>query len=195
MRIRKNVVMKTRITGGKLKGMVLTSPKSETLRPTLQMVRLAICSMFGNEKFNNIHMLDLYSGTGALGLEALSRGAKFVDFVEKNRSRCRNISSALSEFGFKDKGTVYCTDVERFIIGIKSKYSLITMDPPYADNCWGKIMPMVASGDFIDEHSIVITEHGRKNQPESKYEGLTRISAKKYGDSYVSIYSMGVTNG
>ena len=105
--------MKTRITGGKLKGMVLTSPKSETLRPTLQMVRLAICSMFGNEKFNNIHMLDLYSGTGALGLEALSRGAKFVDFVEKNRSRCRNISSALSEFGLEDKGTVYCTDVER----------------------------------------------------------------------------------
>ena len=80
--------MKTRITGGKLKGMVLTSPKSETLRPTLQMVRLAICSMFGNEKFNNIHMLDLYSGTGALGLEALSRGAKFVDFVEKVRT-CR----------------------------------------------------------------------------------------------------------
>ena len=54
---------------------------------------------------------------------------------------------------------------------------------------------MVARVDFIDENSIVITEHGRKNQPESKYEGLTRISAKKYGDSYVSIYSMGVTNG
>ena len=81
--------MKTRITGGKLKGMVLTSPKSETLRPTLQMVRLAICSMFGNEKFNNIHMLDLYSGTGALGLEALSRGAKFVDFVESEQTVLR----------------------------------------------------------------------------------------------------------
>ena len=187
--------MRTRITGGKLKGMVLTSPKSETLRPTLQMVRLAICSMFGNEKFNNIHMLDLYSGTGGLGLEALSRGAKFVDFVEKNRSRCRNISSALSKFGFEDKSTVYCDDVESFITGIKSKYSLITMDPPYADDCWRKIMPVVASGDFIDEHSIVVTEHGRENQPEANYEGLSRISAKKYGDSYVSIYSMDVTHG
>ena len=92
--------MRTRITGGKLKGRVLTSSKSEALRPTLQMVRLAICSMFGNDKFNNIHMLDLYSGTGILVLEALSRGAKWVDFVEKNRTQCRNITSALLKFGF-----------------------------------------------------------------------------------------------
>ena len=95
--------MRTRITGGKLKGRVLTSSKSEALRPTLQMVRLAICSMFGNDKFNNIHMLDLYSGTGILGLEALSRGAKWVDFVEKNRMQCRNITSALLKFGFENK--------------------------------------------------------------------------------------------
>ena len=56
-------------------------------------------------------------------------------------------------------------------------------------------MPVVASGDFIDEHSIVVTEHGRENQPEANYEGLSRISAKKYGDSYISIYSMDVTHG
>ena len=187
--------MRTRITGGKLKGRVLTSSKSEALRPTLQMVRLAICSMFGNDKFNNIHMLDLYSGTGILGLEALSRGAKWVDFVEKNRNRCRNITSALSKFGLEDKGKVYCADVEKFITRLNSKYSLITMDPPYADDCWGKIMPLVASGGFIDEHSVVVAEHGRENKPDSKYERLMRTSAKQYGDSYISIYSMGVTNG
>ena len=96
--------MRTRITGGKLKGMVLTSSKSETLRPTLQMVRSAICSIFGNNKFDNIRMLDLYSGTGALGLEALSRGAKWVDFVEKNRIRCRNIRQTLLKFGFAGNG-------------------------------------------------------------------------------------------
>ena len=88
--------MRTRITGGKLKGMVLTSSKSETLRPTLQMVRSAICSIFGNNKFDNIRMLDLYSGTGALGLEALSRGAKWVDFVEKISHTNRSGNSKFS---------------------------------------------------------------------------------------------------
>ena len=187
--------MRTRITGGKLKGMVLSSSKSETLRPTLQMVRLAICSMFGNNRFNNINMLDLYSGTGILGIEALSRGAKWVDFVEKNRLQCRNITSALLKFGFEDKSKVYCSDVERFITGIKSKYSLVTMDPPYADDCWGRVMPLVASGEFIDQGSVVVAEHGRGNKPDSNYGGLIRTSAKQYGDSYISIYSMGVTNG
>jgi 16S rRNA (guanine966-N2)-methyltransferase len=192
----KNILfMRTRITGGKLKGMVLTSSKSETLRPTLQMVRLAICSMFGNDKFNNIHMLDLYSGTGILGLEALSRGAKWVDFVEKNRTQCRNITSALLKFGFENKGKVYCADVERFITGIKSEYSLVTIDPPYADDCWERIMPMVARGKFIGQDSVVVAEHGRENKPNNNYGSLVRTSAKKYGDSYISIYSMGVTNG
>jgi len=187
--------MRTRITGGKLKGMVLTSSKSETLRPTLQMVRLAICSMFGNNKFNNIRMLDLYSGTGVLGLEALSRGAKWVDFVEKNRVRCRNITAALLKFGFEGKGKVYCADVERFIIGIKSKYNLVTIDPPYADDCWKRIMPVVEKGEFIDNDGVIFAEHGRQNKPDSNYGSLIRTSNRQYGDSCLSIYSMGVTNG
>jgi len=187
--------MRTRITGGKLKGMVLTSSKSESLRPTLQMVRLAICSMFGNNKFNNIRMLDLYSGTGVLGLEALSRGAKWVDFVEKNRVRCHNITAALLKFGFEGKGKVYCADVERFITSIKSKYSLVTIDPPYADDCWKRIMPIVEKGEFIDNDSVIFAEHGRQNKPDSSYGSLIRTTARQYGDSYLSIYSMGVTNG
>ena len=187
--------MRTRITGGKLKGMVLTSSKSETLRPTLQMVRSAICSIFGNNKFDNIRMLDLYSGTGALGLEALSRGAKWVDFVEKNRIRCRNIRQALLKFGFEGNGKVYCAEVENFIPNIKATYNLVTIDPPYRDNCWKTIMPLLENSGFVEDDSLIVAEHSKENQPDSNYGSLVRTSARRYGDSYISIYTMDVTNG
>ena len=87
------------------------------------------------------------------------------------------------------------SDVERFITGIKSKYSLVTIAPPYADDCWKSIMPVVEKGRFIDNDSVIFAEHGRQNKPDSNYGSLIRTSARQYGDSYLSIYSMGVTNG
>ncbi|MCH7626588.1 MAG: RsmD family RNA methyltransferase, partial [Chloroflexi bacterium] len=99
--------MTLRITGGELRGRRLKSAHGSGLRPTSERVRGAMFSIIGRDAVEGARVLDLYAGTGALGIEALSRGAAWADFVESGRGRCREIRDRLRELGLDDRSRVY----------------------------------------------------------------------------------------
>lgn len=125
-----------RITGGSLKGHNVTTPKVSDLRPSQDIVRKAIFDILDHSLMPNGYrlVLDLYAGTGALGIEALSRGAKFVDFVEKDPSGVAVIQQNLNHTHLLGRADIYQEKAQHFVRSDQpEKYDLIFMDPPYAD--------------------------------------------------------------
>ena len=98
--------METRISGGSKRGHKLRSHRGIGLRPTSEKVRSAIFSLIGPESVNGARVLDLYAGTGALGIEALSRGAASAEFVESDPARCQYIRRAVDDLGFADRSRI-----------------------------------------------------------------------------------------
>lgn len=185
--------MSMRITGGSERGRRLRSARGKGLRPTSERVRGAIFSMIGREAVEGVRVLDLYAGTGALGIEALSRGASWTDFVEAHAGRCRNIREALREMGLSGLGHVYHARVERALNALPGGYGLVLIDPSYDLDPWTALMERLDSGWFLNEGALVVAEHYQKRQLAERYGRLARITARRHGDTTVSIYRAGET--
>ena len=119
----------TRIAGGVLRGRRLRVARSKGLRPTSERVRAALFSILGAEAVEGARVLDLFAGTGALGMEALSRGAARADFVEVHGGSCREIRRSLEEFGLGETGRVHRGAVPRALDGLEGGYDLILRGP------------------------------------------------------------------
>ena len=126
--------MVTRITGGMYRARKVRSRTSRDLRPTLESVRAAIYSVLGDLFVDGAKVLDLFAGTGSLGIEALSRGAIHADFVESNGGRCRDIKASLKELGLEEFGDVYPGRVEKVLLRLRQSYRLVLAAPPYDDD-------------------------------------------------------------
>ena len=100
--------MTTRLTGGSERGRLIRASRSSGLRPTSERVRAAVFSMIGRGAVESMDALDLYAGSGAMGIEALSRGAGRVDFIERDTGRCRDIRANLEALGLGDRGQGTC---------------------------------------------------------------------------------------
>jgi 16S rRNA (guanine966-N2)-methyltransferase len=124
----------TRIIAGEWGGRRLAAPKGSDTRPTSDRVREALFSALESELggFDALRVLDLYAGSGALGLEALSRGAARADFVEGNRSAAAIIKRNIAELGVPPaRARVHASPVERFVSHLAEGFDLIFLDPPY----------------------------------------------------------------
>ena len=121
-----------RVIAGKAKGHRLKAPKTTATRPATDLVRGAIFSILENRAEDWSQVLDLYSGSGALGIEALSRGAGWVDFVEHNPQTCSIIKENLEKTKFIEQAHIYCWDVAKAISVLDKEYNIILVDPPYA---------------------------------------------------------------
>jgi len=120
-----------RIVAGKWAGKSLTSPGGR-VRPTAEAVRDAVLSMFDEHTIRTARVLDLYAGTGAVGLEALSRGARAVDFVENGTAALHALKANIARFHARDRTRIFKHEVMRFLDGVESDaYDLIFADPPY----------------------------------------------------------------
>lgn len=119
-----------RIIGGRFKGRKLRFPASEEMRPTLGRVRETLFNWLAGE-INGARCLDLFAGSGALGFEALSRGAAEVTFVERNRKAATAIKSNIALVG-SDNANVYCADAQRFLARDASTWDIVFFDPPFA---------------------------------------------------------------
>jgi 16S rRNA (guanine966-N2)-methyltransferase len=133
-------------------------------------------------------VLDLYAGTGALGIEALSRGAGSADFVEKKPRFCALIKENLRRTGLADHGTVYCMSAAKAPSVLKGEYGILLMDPPYADTSVGAVAEMLASSHLIGRDSTLVIEHSRRLPLEERYGDFRQIRDLHHGDSYVSVY-------
>ena len=179
-----------KISGGYLKGRSIGSPaKAKGVRPTTQRVKLAIFSMLGHSVINS-KVLDLYACTGALGIEAISRGALQCDFVEKRSRNCGLISKNLKTMEVISKGEVHQAEVLRCLKRSQGGYDLGFLDPPFELNEWEDVMNEVGRVGLLNDGGTVITEHRFKSDLKESYGNINRIKDKSYGDSKVTIYEV-----
>jgi 16S rRNA (guanine966-N2)-methyltransferase len=187
--------MTTRITGGEHRGRKLRSARGPRLRPTSEKVRAAIFSIIGQTTVTGARVLDLYAGSGALGIEALSRGADWVDFVESDARLCRSIRHNLDEMGMGDRGRVHRRRVEAALEERDWKYGVIFADPPYEDDPWAELMDRLQSNELLDQKALLVLEHSRRLELDETYGGIVRSRSRRHGDTVISIYSYEGANG
>ena len=177
-----------RVIAGKAKGHLLKVPKGTPTRPATDLVRGAIFSILENITHDWTRVLDLFSGSGALGIEALSRGAGWVDFVDRERRCCDIIRQNLEKTEFTEKSHVYCCDVAKAISFLDKEYNIILMDPPYSDSSIGKLITKLATSRLVGTDSIVVTTHSHRLPLAQTYAALNLFKERRHGDSCISLY-------
>jgi 16S rRNA (guanine(966)-N(2))-methyltransferase RsmD len=136
-------------------------------------------------------VLDLYAGTGALGVEALSRGAAWCDFVEKDARFCRVIRENLELAGFVERAAVLCLPVERALTKLSGEYSLILADPPYQDEKAGEALNRLAFSSLAGPDTVILFEHTKRKVPPPALGELPLAASRRHGDTVISIYRSG----
>jgi 16S rRNA (guanine966-N2)-methyltransferase len=177
-----------RIISGTSKGRRLVTPKGPALRPTSDRVKQSIFNILGEEVEGKV-VLDLFAGTGNLGIEALSRGAKKVSFVEKSRQALRLIKKNLLQCGMMGQSEIVPKDVNR-AIGILNErgesFDLILMDPPYGKGLIQKTLLKLQSNRIHRDESILVIEHNRREPLPKTIEGWNLIRERAIGDTVIS---------
>lgn len=179
-----------RVTGGELRGLRLKSPKGGQTRPMTDRLKLALFAMLAAFDQPRGRVLDLYSGTGALAIEALSRGAETAELVEQNGGMVGVIRDNLALARLADRATVQRRGVGAFLATPPPEpYELIIMDPPYADREIASTVEAVGRGGFLAPDGVLVLGHtSRRTFP----EGLGALVLHKqrcHGDSCVSFYA------
>lgn len=182
-----------RIIAGKAKGRRLKGPPQRrgSLRPTSDLVRGAIFSALASLGALDPpgRVLDLYAGSGALGIEALSRGAIACDFVEQNPAACAIIRQNLQATGFQEQGQVYCASVERALDLVEGVYTLVLADPPYADtSALAALERLALSGLVREGRTVLALEHSSRQQPPERIGWWRLLNCRRHGDSAFSLY-------
>jgi len=177
-----------RIISGTSRGRKLVAPRDHSLRPTSDRVKESIFNILQNELEGKV-VLDLFAGTGNLGIEALSRGAQKTIFVEKGRQALRLIERNLNQFGLKERSEILPKDVNRAIGILKQKgesFDLILMDPPYQKGLIQKTLTKLNSDPIFHKDSIVVIEHNRREPLPQILNGWNLIRQRQIGDTVIS---------
>lgn len=174
-----------RIISGSAKGRKLKTLRGADIRPTQDKVRGAIFNMLGGAVIG-ASVLDLFSGTGALGIEALSRGAQGAVFVDNDMRCIKIIKDNLENCGFSAK--VVRGDVYRIINKLdKHSFNIVFADPPYEKNLARILLSQLDKSSIIKNFCFVIIEHSKRDFVEEPSQ-WRKIQEKKYGDTVVSVY-------
>jgi 16S rRNA (guanine966-N2)-methyltransferase len=177
-----------RLTGGLDRGRRLIAPRGSQTRPTAAKVREAIFNILGPPPEG--HVLDLFAGTGALGLEALSRGAPAVAFVEREHAPLVALRRNIKELGFEGRASIVAADVRtglRRLAASGAKFSWVFLDPPYAKEAEG-VLAELAGSELLNACAVVVLEHDRRHRPPESVGGLFLTDHRQYGDTELSFY-------
>ena len=180
-----------RIIAGEAKGHQLKVPKGTTVRPATDLVRGAIFCILETIASDWVQVLDLFAGSGSLGIEALSRGAGWVDFVDRERRCCAIIKQNLEKAKFENRAHVYCCSVSKAISFLDKEYNIILMDPPYSDSSIGNLITQLATSKLVGTGSTVVVTHSSHFPLSSTYATLNLIKERRHGDSCIAIYQKG----
>ena len=179
-----------RIVAGKNKGNILKSPKDLSVRPTSEKVREALFDILGTS-VREICFLDLFAGTGAVGIEALSRGVKKVIFIEKELKCIKIIKENLEKTKNSQNAVVYKID---FLPGLKllakKNYLLdyIFLDPPYNRGLVNISLLEIAKLPILRKNGLVIAQHYKKEKVMEKINNLRLFNQRRYGECFLSFY-------
>ena len=178
-----------RVTGGNAKGRRLKGAVSPGTRATTERVRAAIFNILDPEQYQGRRVLDLFAGSGSLGIEALSHGAGRADFVEWDRRQSAVITSNLESTGFSSQGHVHRLDVLQALQTLPGRYDLVLLDPPYKMGGLDSLLEKIASqpGLIVDD-GVVIAGHSKHEDLKETYGSLRLTSHRQYGDNVIDFF-------
>ena len=181
-----------RVITGSAKGHHLKAPKGMTTRPMLDRVKEALFSVLEGYGPIRGRVLDLYAGTGSLGIECVSRGATWADFVEMRANVCRIIRENLEHTHFADRAKVHQMAVGRYLATAHppEKYDIIIMDPPYADPAIEDTIRAVSASGLLADEGLLIVGHSPRVPLADSYDLIRRRKFRRLGDSCFSIYEV-----
>ena len=176
-----------RVIAGEYKGRRLKTPKDYSVRPTADKVKEALFSIL-TDKIWGSKVLDLFSGTGNLGIEALSRGAELCVFCDSSRESIGIINSNITYCRAEQRAKVVCGDYRKVMANLREKFDIILLDPPYdkgyLEDCFGNIDEC----GLLEEDGVIVAEHRREEKLPENLFGFEKIKERKYGIIMLSIY-------
>jgi 16S rRNA (guanine966-N2)-methyltransferase len=182
-----------RVISGKCKGRVLYRPKSKLIRPTSDKAKEFIFNYIG-DLIQNAVILDLFSGTGNLSIEALSRGAQFAVLVDNSEEAIRLIYRNLELTNFLSQSQIIKQDVLRYlkkVIHQKNKFDFIFADPPYFVNNYQNVVEYIGSDNLLQNGGFFILEHSTQKILDEHLTSLPLEKTKIFGDTAISFYKKG----
>ena len=183
-----------RVSGGDARGIRLKGPTVAGVRPTTERVRAAIFNILESGLVADRRVLDLFAGTGSLGIEALSRGAAWADFVERNRRQSRDLQDNLARAGFADAGRVHCADVLRWLPGLDSHeppadpYGLALLDPPYRMGDPTPTLQLLCNSGVLRPDAAVVVGFSSRLALPDRVGQLRQYDRRRYGDNAIAFY-------
>ena len=176
-----------RVIAGTARGVTLKTPNGMDTRPTADRVKEAVFSILHFD-LPGAAVLDLFGGTGQLGIEAISRGAVSCDFVDESEAACKIIRENLKRTKFEEKGTVVRSDYKAFLLRCRKKYDIILLDPPYAKDFLENSLKSISEIDILQTGGIIVTERPLEKELLLEFAGYTRSKDYKYGNTLITLY-------
>ena len=176
-----------RVITGKARGVQLKTPEGMQTRPTADRVKEALFSII-NFDIPGARVLDLFGGTGQLGIEALSRGAKSAVFVDAAEPACRLIRENLKRTKLEGQGRVIRSDYLEYLNRCRERFDIILLDPPYAEVFLENSLKRITEIDILETNGIIVTERPLGKELPWDFEGYIRSKDYKYGKTLLTIY-------
>ncbi len=182
-----------RVISGRAKGKRLQAPRGKNTRPITDMIKEALFNVLGADIVDSV-FLDLFAGSGSVGIEALSRGAERVLFVDSSAEALNTINNNLNNCGLNEAAEVYRNDVFRVLAILEKglvKFDYIYVDPPFdQEHLFNKVMDRLGAGIILHPEGIVIIRAQRKKNMREKYNVLSRFRLNQYGESVLHYYCL-----
>ncbi len=180
-----------RISSGIAKNKRIKSQKGMNVRPTMSRIKEAIFDIIRPYVQDSV-FLDLFSGTGNMALEALSRGAKRAVMIEKNGEAVSVIIENVNSMGFAEKCRAYKNDAARAVEILSRKreiFDIVFMDPPYKEEVCSEIIELVDKCGILSENGILLAEHHQKENMPAEIGKLKKADERNYGGKVITIYT------
>ena len=176
-----------RVVAGRAKGIALKTPTGMLTRPTADRVKEAMFSVIQFD-LPGARILDLFGGTGQLGIEGISRGAKSATFVDMNDAACKLIKENLKRARMENEGVVIKSDYLSYLKRCKESYDIIILDPPYAEEFLENSLKMITEIDILQSGGIIVTERPFGKDLLLDFPGYTKSKDYKYGNTVLALF-------
>lgn len=185
-----------RVIGGTARGRRLAAPRGERVRPTADRVKEALfsilTSLLGN--LEGLRVLDVFAGTGNLGIEALSRGCSEAIFVDSHRESAAIIRQNLTQLNLTDRGRVIVKDAASALQCLNENiapFNIIFLDPPYRQGLAEKVLGILASAPFVTRETIIVSESDSSEVFPERFGSLQQFDRRVYGDTALTFFQKG----
>lgn len=180
-----------RVVSGSARGRRLKAPRNQSkTRPMADKIKEAVFSSLASLGVQPERILDLYAGSGGVGIEALSRGGEWCDFVDRDRTAIETIRENLKTTGFQDISKVHQMTIESWVNSVKTPYDFVILDPPYADPAILVTLDWLSQSSAVEDGTVVVLGHWPRLEIPDEVGRLSLLRARCHGDSCFAIFEV-----